>query len=109
MPDDILALIIILLGFVFIFSIIRSFQRHELKKLEYKASAEDSNGSLTTSELEDMIKSAVSEATAPIETDVALLSSRLDQLAGAPDRLLLDELEDEPEKTMGRRDRQRQT
>ena len=107
MPDEVLALIVILSGLVFIFSIIRSFQKHELRKLEYKA-AEDSGESLTTSELEKMIKAEVSQATAAIETDVALLSSRVDAIDGKADRLLLDEMEDEPDKTMGRRDRQRQ-
>jgi hypothetical protein len=107
MPGEVLALLIITLGIVFILSIIRITQNHELKKIELRAS-KDADDSLTTSELQQMIEDAVSKATGPIGDDLELLSARIDQIDGGGGRILLEGEDSVQEKTLGRSVRQRE-
>jgi hypothetical protein len=110
MPDELLALTIITSVLLFVFGIIQSWQRFELKKLDRQSST-GSGESLTTSELHQMIEEAVSgaiaEANEPLKDDLKSLTVRLDQMEGVGDRLPLDD-DAGQEKTVGRPVRQRQ-
>lgn len=88
---------------LFLYLVIQSKHRHELKKLD-KIARGNADRSLTTGELEDMIRDIVSETTAPLQNQLDELSRRLDGSEGT--RLLeSDELDDSrpPEqKSVGR-------
>ena len=105
-PDTPLFLAFALAFFLFIYMMIRSKHKHELAKLDRLGSA-DADRSLTTTELEDMIRSIVSEATAPMQEQVDQLARRLD--SSPTDRLIgPEERVDEPgveSKSIGRKSR----
>lgn len=106
MPDELVAIIIVLSIMTFVWTVIRSTQQYKLKKLERETGK--AGDTLTTSELQEMIELTVSEATAPIREEVKSLAGRLDELEGTGGGLELPEEEGAPEKTVGRQLRDRQ-
>jgi hypothetical protein len=106
--DAIIALTFILAFFVFIFSMIRMKHRHELEKLDRIAQG-NADRSLTTSELETMVRDIVAEATEPLQARVEQLTQAVNQPSA---QRLLDPgggVDDKggavADKTVGRRER----
>lgn len=106
MPEELVAIIIIISVFTFVVTVVRSSHQYRLKKLEREAAGPGE--SLTTSELQEMIGAAVDDAAAPIREKINLLSARLDEVEGVADRLELPENEGVPEKAVGWQGKQRQ-
>jgi hypothetical protein len=106
MPEEVLAMVIVMSFLTFVFTVIRSTQHYKLKKMEQQ-SLGSSEDSLTTSELREMIEQAVEESNARLRDDVKALSARLDEIE--PGSTLDIGLQSAPaEKTVGRPSRQRQ-
>ncbi len=87
--------IIVAIVFVFTLSIVRMGLAHEKEKMAIKYGRKESGGadrSMTTSELEDMIRRAVEEATGDMQERLAQMERRLARLAAAdaPEGPLLD-------------------
>ena len=109
MPEEILALLIVLSFLTFIFTIIKTTQQYKLKKMEHDSVG--SGDSLTTSELERMIEEAVGDATKPLRDQIDDLGARLHLVESRSESRL--ELEDvdvrsaapAAEKTVGRQAR----
>lgn len=106
MDEGIVILSTLMTMFVFIYLVIRTKHKHELAKLDRLAQG-NSDRSLTTGELENMIRDAVSDMTTPLRDQVDELSRRLD---ASSDTRLLDTIDDPgdartEEKTLGRRTR----
>jgi hypothetical protein len=106
MPEEVVAIVIIMSFLAFIGTIIRSTQQYKLKKLERESGG--GGESLTTSELRQMIESAVDDATSSLQSDIAVLSERLGQLEEVSPRLRIDDGDGLGEKTVGRPKRQRE-
>lgn len=106
MPEEVLALIIVVSFLTFITTVIRSTQQYKLKKLDRERGSSDE--SLTTSELKNLIEDAVAEATAPIAAEVDELSRRLASVERSAPQLELEDTDSGPDKTLGRQGRQRQ-
>ena len=79
MPEEVLALAIVLSLLTFFFTLVRSTQRYKLKRLEQQ-SGDQSGESLTTSELQRMIQDAVAEANEPINDELTALADRVDKI-----------------------------
>ena len=109
MSGEVLALLIITFALTFAFTIFRSWQRFELKKLEQQSGGR-SEDSLTTSELREMIEDAVAVANEPFKDDLESLAKRLNQIEEGGDndderggdRVLLEDEGGVQEKTVGR-------
>lgn len=106
-PEGLLALSFVMGFLLFVYLLIRSKHKHELAKLDRLAEGR-ADRSLTTTELENMVKDIVREATEPLEARVDEMSRRLGSSATTP-LLDIDEEADsdreEREKTLGRRTR----
>ena len=105
-PEGVMVVLLTLIFFVFISMMIRSKHQHELKKLDRIAQG-NADRSMTTGELEDMIRDIVSDMTAPLKVQVDELSRQLGT-SGGPELLESGErVDDVPsdEKTVGRRTR----
>ena len=109
MPEEVLALLIVISIMTFIVTILKSTQNYRLKKIERETGGNTTaDKSLTTTELEELIKDAVVDATAPLEDQIKILASRVDELDGGSGGSLLEGEYEEPSKTLGRQTRQRQ-
>ena len=105
-PEGLTILVLAMSFFVFIYAMYRSKYNHELKKLD-KIAHENADRSLTTGELEQLVRDVVSDMTSPLQDRLDELSRRLD---AAPKFPLLDSESDEIqdpglEKTVGGRTR----
>jgi len=105
-PEGLTILVLAMSFFVFIYAMYRSKYSHELKKLD-KIAHESADRSLTTGELEQLVRGIVSDMTSPLQDRVDELSRRLE---AAPKVPLLDSESEEKqdsgrEKTVGRRTR----
>ena len=93
---------------MFIITLIKSSQNFRLKKIERETGRTTEDQSLTTTELDELIQDAVVDATGPLEDQIKMLTSRVDELDGGSRSELLVDQHEEPEKTVGRQTRQRQ-
>lgn len=103
-PEGILVFSMVTSVLLFIFLIVRAKQKHELAKLDRTGTA-GTDRSLTAGELEDMIRSVVSDATAPLQDRVDELTRRL---GPGSDQSAYDEEHADAsvaDKTVGRRQR----
>lgn len=107
MPEEVLALLIVISIMTFIFTLVRSSQQYRLKKLEQESGGK-SGDSLTTSELRGMIEDAVSDATGPLRDDLESLAARMDDIESGSESVVLEVENEVQEKTVGRAVRQRQ-
>ena len=108
MPEEILALLIVVSSMTFIVTLLKSSQNYRLKKIERETGRTTADQSLTTTELEELIQDAVVDATAPLQDEMKMLTARVDELDGGSRVALLEDEHEEPEKTLGRQTRQRQ-
>jgi hypothetical protein len=109
MPEEVLAILIVVSLLTFVATVIRSTQQYKLKKLE-RLNRDDSSESLTVSELHKLIDQSVNEATSSIQDQLSSLEGRLSNLESSGVEGLGLEAEtdpERPEKTMGRALRQR--
>lgn len=108
MPEELLAMIIVMSILTFLFTVIKSTQNYKLKRYEHEAGGRTED-SLTTTELRDMIADAVEEATSSMRGDIDAIAARLEALDGGDSgRISLEADEPVPEKTVGRQTRERQ-
>ena len=107
MPEEVLALVIVISFLTFIFTIIHTTQKYKLKKFEQESGSK-TDDSLTTSELRRMIEEAVSDSTTSMMGDLDAMSVRLDEIDGGVTRGLLEDERAPHQKTVGRPVRQRQ-
>ena len=107
MSEEVLALVIILSGLTFVFSLVRSIQKFILKRNEQE-SLRESGDSLTASELHQMIRDAVAEVNAPMAEKLESVSRRLEEIEGGVGRIVAEDESELQEKTLGRPERQRQ-
>lgn len=108
MPEEIVPIVIVLSFLMFVFTVIKTTQQYKLKKLDHESGRSSSDTSLTTSELEELIRDAVDEATAPMKAKLEAVKARLDEIEEGGSSSILDGMEnvvDEPDlgaKTVGR-------
>lgn len=109
-PQVIVVLFMLMFGFVYM--IMSKKQQHELQKLDKITNPNKTDNSLTTGELEGMIRTAVEQANAPLLDRMKALEDRMAGVedAEAQEGPLLDDPADSyvaGTKTMGRVPRER--
>lgn len=102
-PEGVMVVLLTLIFFVFIWLMIRSKHQHELKKLDRIAQG-NADRSMTTGELEDMVRDIVSDMTAPLREQVDALSRQLGTGSGPEPGERVDTVSSD-EKTVGKRTR----
>ncbi len=103
-------MMVVMLTFVYV--MVSKKHQHELQKLEKIANPNKTDNSLTTSELEGMIREAVEQGNAPLLERVAALEARIagvEREAGVEGPLLDDpaDVYEAGSKTVGRVPRER--
>ena len=109
MPPQVLIVLFVLM-FGFVYMIMSKKQQYELQKLDKIANPNKTDNSLTTGELEGMIREAVEQGNAPLLERMAALEERLTDVEKGnrvDGPLLDDDVYETGTKTVGRVPRER--